>query len=32
LAALAFEIRTDRIHSIYAIGNPDKLQGLVEPV
>jgi RNA polymerase sigma-70 factor (ECF subfamily) len=29
LAAMVFEIHADRIHSIYAIGNPDKLQALV---
>jgi RNA polymerase sigma-70 factor (ECF subfamily) len=32
LAALVLEIGADRIHGIYAIGNPDKLQALVEPV
>jgi len=28
LAALVFQVRGDRIHTIYAIGNPDKLQSL----
>jgi RNA polymerase sigma-70 factor (ECF subfamily) len=28
LAALIFDIRDERIHTIYAIGNPDKLQTL----
>src|SRR5207247_3720434 len=28
LAALVFDIRGDRIHTIYAIGDPDKLQKL----
>lgn len=28
VAALVFDIRDDRIHTIYAIGNPDKLQSL----
>jgi RNA polymerase sigma-70 factor, ECF subfamily len=28
LAALIFDIRGDRVHTIYAIGNPDKLQAL----
>ncbi len=28
VAALVFDIRDDRIHTIYAIGNPDKLQKL----
>jgi len=28
LAALVFDVRGDRIHTIYAIGNPDKLQAL----
>ncbi len=28
IAALIFDIRGDRIHTIYAIGNPDKLRGL----
>ena len=28
LAALVFDIRDDRIHAVYVIGNPDKLQTL----
>ena len=28
LAALVFEILGDRIHAIYAIGNPDKLSAI----
>ena len=28
LAALIFDIRGDRIHTVYAIGNPDKLRTL----
>ena len=31
LAAMIFHIRGGRIRTIYAIGNPDKLQGLAEP-
>jgi RNA polymerase sigma-70 factor, ECF subfamily len=31
LAAMIFHIQGDRIHTIYAIGNPDKLQPLPEP-
>jgi len=30
-AALIFDIREQQIHTIYAIGNPDKLQALPEP-
>jgi RNA polymerase sigma-70 factor, ECF subfamily len=30
-AALIFDIRDERIHAIYAIGNPDKLQTLPTP-
>ncbi len=30
-AALIFDIRDERIHTIYAIGNPDKLQTLPKP-
>jgi RNA polymerase sigma-70 factor (ECF subfamily) len=32
LAALILDIRAERIHAIYAIGNPDKLQALATPV
>jgi RNA polymerase sigma-70 factor (ECF subfamily) len=32
LAALVFDVRGGRIHTIYAIGNPDKLQSLPNPV
>jgi hypothetical protein len=28
LAALIFDIRDERIHTIYAVGNPEKLQTL----
>jgi RNA polymerase sigma-70 factor (ECF subfamily) len=28
LAALVFDVRAERIHTIYAIGNPDKLESL----
>ncbi len=28
LAAMIFDIRDDRIHTVYAVGNPDKLRGL----
>jgi RNA polymerase sigma-70 factor (ECF subfamily) len=31
LAAMIFHIRDERIHTIYAVGNPDKLQALPEP-
>jgi RNA polymerase sigma-70 factor (ECF subfamily) len=31
LAALILHIRDDRIHTIYAVGNPDKLHALREP-
>jgi RNA polymerase sigma-70 factor, ECF subfamily len=31
-AALVLDIRKDRIHAIYAIGNPDKLQTLSRPI
>jgi len=31
LAALVFDIRGDRIHTIYVMGNPDKLQTLPSP-
>jgi len=30
LAALILDIRDGRIHTIYAVGNPDKLQTLPE--
>ncbi|HKE90605.1 MAG TPA: RNA polymerase sigma-70 factor [Gemmatimonadales bacterium] len=30
VAALIFDIRGDRIHTIYAIGNPDKLKALTQ--
>jgi RNA polymerase sigma-70 factor (ECF subfamily) len=31
LAAMIFHIRDERIHTIYALGNPDKLHALAEP-
>ena len=30
LAAMIFHIRGDRIHTTYAIGNPDELEALTE--
>lgn len=32
VAAIVFDIRDDRIHTIYAIGNPDKLRGVTPPM
>lgn len=32
VAAIVFDIRDDRIHTIYAIGNPDKLRGITPPM